>query len=504
MPTSIKYSSSKVFILRCVELFMKEAMLFFAAFVTGALVMMLEILGFRMFAPYFGYSIYVSGMLIGIVLMALSIGAYLGGFLADRKPEPRPLIEILLITDLYLFAIAYFYDRILQWLGSLAAIPGSFWASIILFAPPMLLLGVVSPYLIKLAASAQNIGMTVGKVTAVGTVGSIAGTFAVTFWLIPALGTHTTLYLSAVILLVLVLAMTFTKNKWYGLALVLLLLFNPKPVQSEENILFQEESAYNLVKVVEGPDKRYLKLNHRDVWQSVQDKTDLQSGYYYDLLNIAPLLANGKDMLILGFAGGVSAMQFRHLFNANVDGVEIDPIVVEAAHRYFGVPRDDPQLRIFVDDARPFLQKSVKRYDVIEIDLYQGGEYVPFYVLTKEFFALVRSHLKPDGVAVMNLYSHPTALPKADMLSAVGSTMAAVFPSVYLLTAGENHLLFAFAQSTDQTQIANALARHQPEHATLVDNAKRMSPFMPRGRVFTDDDAPVEQFTYNNQKLRLR
>ncbi|HLC66904.1 MAG TPA: fused MFS/spermidine synthase, partial [Candidatus Nanoarchaeia archaeon] len=103
---------------------MKEAMLFFAAFVTGALVMMLEILGFRMFAPYFGYSIYVSGMLIGIVLMALSIGAYLGGFLADRKPEPRPLIEILLITDLYLFAIAYFYDRILQWLGSLAAIPG--------------------------------------------------------------------------------------------------------------------------------------------------------------------------------------------------------------------------------------------------------------------------------------------------------------------------------------------------------------------------------------------
>lgn len=481
---------------------MREAMLILIAAITGALVMMLEILGFRMFAPYFGYSIYVSGMLIGMVLIALSIGAYLGGFLADKHPDPKTLFATLLIADLYLFAIAYFYGRILQWLGSLSAISGSFWASLILFAPPMLLLGIVSPYLVKLAAMAQNVGMAVGKITAWGTFGSIVGTFAVTFWLIPALGTHLTLYLCAALLLLLILTTTLTRSRWYGLALLMLLLFNPQPVQSEENIVYQVESPYNLVKVVESGDKRYLKLNHRDLWQTVQDTQQLTTGYYYDLLNIAPLIADGTDTLILGFAGGISAMQFRALFDAEVDGVEIDPAVVEAAHRYFGVPRDDPKLQVFVDDARPFLQKSLKRYDVIEIDMYQGGEYVPFYVLTQEFFALVQQHLKPNGVAVMNLYARTTANPKADLRTAIGSTMATAFPSVYVLSTNDNHILFALAAPTDLATLNSRLERHTEQYADLVRAAKQnIQPFTPNGRVLTDDDAPIEQMTFRNQQL---
>src|SRR3989338_7008809 len=129
---------------------MKEAYLQITAFVAGALVIILEILGFRMFAPYFGYSVYVSGMLICIVLVALSIGAYVGGVLADKKPEYTFLFQTLLVADVYLFLIALFYSKLLAWLSALNVFTGTLWASLILFAPPMLLLGIVSPFLVKL------------------------------------------------------------------------------------------------------------------------------------------------------------------------------------------------------------------------------------------------------------------------------------------------------------------------------------------------------------------
>ena len=397
---------------------MQETYLQITAFVTGALVMILEILGFRMFAPYFGYSVYVSGMLIGIVLVAMTIGAYLGGVWADKRPSFSFLFKLLLAADVYLFLIAFFYGSLLGWLSALGVLAGTFWASMIIFAPPMLLLGLVTPFIVKLIAKEHNIGLTVGKVTAVGTLGSIIGTFLVTFYLIPVLGTHITLYATSAVLLVVSVTALLFEHKAYGLFIGLIFLFNPIPVRSEGNIVFQTESAYNLVKVVSAGSRLYLKLNDDRWLQSSHSDSDT-TGLYYDYLNLGPLLAKGKDILILGMAGGTSAMQFRNFFDANVEGVDIDPKVVEASHAYFNVPRDDPKLKIIVDDARPFLSKSDKKYDVIEVDMYQGGIYVPFYVVTQEFFQLVYTHLKEGGVMVMNVYSPTQYDAEARILQAV-------------------------------------------------------------------------------------
>ncbi len=477
---------------------MKEVYIELTAFITGALVMILEILGFRMFAPFFGYSVYVSGMLIGIILVALALGAYIGGILSDRRPDVHLLFNILLIADAYLFLMAFFYGDVLRILSHTSILTGTLLASLILFAPPMALLGIVSPFLVKLATSVHNVGFTVGKVTAIGTVGSIAGTFLATFYLIPFVGTHLTLYISSVLLLLLIVAALVSFRRHYAMFLLLLFLFNPKPVQSEGNIVHQEESAYNLIKVVDSGSQLYLKLNNQHWIQSAQSKDSLMTGYYYDYLNIAPMLTKGKDILILGMAAGTSALQFYDLFDAYIDGVEIDPKVVDIAHRYFNLPKDNEHFHTYVDDARPFLLKSSKQYDVIEVDMYQGGVYVPFYVVTKEFFQLVFDHLKDGGVMIMNVYDPTVQQGDSIILNPIGATVRTVFPSLFTMPVESNIVLLAMKQSTTKEQV-NAVLESNTDAAlaSLAAYGKEnLRPFSPHAPVLTDNQAPIEFLTY--------
>lgn len=482
---------------------MKEVYLQLTAFITGSLVMILEILGFRMFAPYFGYSVYVSGMLIGIILIALALGSYAGGVLVDKYPDFHLLSKILLGADVYLFLVAFTYDSLLRWLSHLSVMTGTFWASVLLFAPPMFLLGIVSPFLVKLIAEAHTVGLTVGKVTAVGTIGSIVGTFLATFYLIPVVGTHRSLYITAIVLLLLTVGALVTAQKRYGVFLLLLFLFNPQPVQSEGNIVYQSESPYNLIKVVDHGDKLYLKLNQAGWIQSVKSKQDMMTGYYYDYLNIAPMLTKGRNILILGMAAGTSALQFRDFFdNTAIDGVEIDPQVVDVSHTYFNIPRDDPRLHIYADDARPFLWKSVKKYDVVEIDMYQGGFSIPFYTATAEFFQLVYDHLDDEGVLVMNI-ADPTVTDGRELvLNPIGVTAHAVFPSIFILPAGGNTILLATKQTMSKQTLDQKLDLYLPGPlASLAAYGKdHLQEFNEPGMILTDDLAPIEQLTYKAMK----
>lgn len=476
-----------------------QAYLQLTAFVTGALVMILEIVGFRLFAPYFGYSIFVSGPLIGIILSALALGSYLGGAIVDRLPTKELLFKILLGADIYLFAVTFWHRPLLARLSTSSQVVGTFAASVLLFVPPMLTLGVVLPFLVKLTRPTDRLGITVGKLAATSTSGSIIGTFAATFLLIPTLGSAATLYLCAAILLFLALTPLIVTTRIYSAFLMLLLLF---PIAEHRNdVIFSRESAYNQVRVIETEDQYLLVVNSERWVQSVFNKRgQAQTGHFYDFMNIAPMLADGRDMLVLGLAGGTSARQFISYFNARVDGVEIDPVVIEAAHRFFGLPSEDSRLTIYIEDARPFLRRCDKKYDVIDLDVYQGGAYAPFHVVTAEFFRSIMEHLNGEGVLIMNVFAPRNFDREGTLVRSIGATMGAVYPSVFTLPLGANNLLIARARPTTLADVKARLARHMADPAPLpflaAYGSRHIQPYAPSGVVLTDDRSPIELITY--------
>jgi predicted membrane-bound spermidine synthase len=474
------------------------------AFFSGAIIMVLEILGFRMLAPYFGYSIYVYGSLIGIVMVALSLGYFLGGLLADRRPKKAFLFKIVLLADIFVIIISFSYAGIIESLAKLGVIYGSIASSVTIFAPGMILLAMVPPFIIKLIAKdASIVGSVAGDITAIGTVGSILGTFGATFILIPKIGSHWTLYICSLVLLFIAIWGLAVENKKYLILLPVMFVFNIFPGETEPNIVFQKESPYNLVKVIRGKDgKLFLKLNDSSIWvHSIYNpESELVEGEYYDYMNIAPIISDGEDILILGMGAGTSARQFLRYFNVQVDAVEIDPLVIDVGKKYFGI-NEDERFRIYEEDARPFLQNTGKMYDVIEVDVYHGGVYAPFYVLTREFFQSVYNHLKPSGVMVINVLSPYQPVNRMLLVNAVGKTINTVFPSVYKIEMFLNHLLFATKSNTDLITIRKKIKSYngRPEMKKIALSASgKIADFHPADDaiIFTDDRAPVAKITY--------
>ncbi len=472
------------------------------AFFSGAIIMVLEILGFRILAPYFGYSVYVSGSLIGIVMVALSLGYYFGGHLADRKPDKVILYQLIFLADIYVIFISFFYMTIIESTSKLGLIYGSIVSSFVLFAPAMILLGTVPPFIIRLMTRDRTfVGSIAGNISAISTIGSIIGTFGATFILIPKIGSHWTLYACSIVLLLIAVWGLGIKRKRYILLLLMIFIFNMSPKDLEPNILFKKESPYNLVKVKEIRDgKLVLLLNSNKWFHSIfNPESELVNGYY-DYMNIAPAITDAKEILILGMGAGTSAKQFLKYFNANVDAVEIDPAVIEAGKEYFGL-KESERLHIYAEDARPFLQNSKKMYDVIELDVYHGGVYAPFYVLTQEFFQSAFDHLTPGGVLVMNVLSPFQAEKRTLLVDTVGKTMSTIFPSLYKMEMSMNHLLFATKEETTLYEIRNRIMAYKgaPEMEKIAFSAARgifILNIKDDAIVLTDDKAPVAEITY--------
>ena len=190
-------------------------LLYLTSFLTGFIVLSLEILGFRMLSPYFGYSIYTSGSLIGIILSSLTIGYYLGGILADKNKDINLMFKLILIADIYLFLIGIFYNKVFLYFSKFNLVYGTILSSIIIFTLPIILLSIVSPYLIKLLSSDNNVGRTTGKISALSTIGNISGVFITTFIFIPNIGTHKTIYILAILLLIISLLWLVKTSKKY-------------------------------------------------------------------------------------------------------------------------------------------------------------------------------------------------------------------------------------------------------------------------------------------------
>jgi predicted membrane-bound spermidine synthase len=467
---------------------------------TGAIIMALELSAFRLYAPYFGYSIYVWGSMISVVMAALAGGYALGGWLADRSQSGTVLYLVILGSGVYQLVIIVAVRSILRWLWQSGEFFGTAVASLIIFVPTMTALAVTGPFVIRLLARAGHIGVTAGKVYALSTAGSIAGVLATSFFLVPRYGTKMTLQVCCAATFLVGSCGVFSRKTIAGAALLAAVgaLLIPKPVFAPV-VLWTTESAYNWIAVLHHEDLRWLVLNHPAYSQTTRKVGASWSGFYTDDFALGAALVSPRRMLALGMgAGGGIASTIAVAPEIEIDAVEIDPKVVEVAVKYFGLPVDRKNLFIHVADARPWLASHAQSYDLIQVDLYQGGPYIPFYLITGEFFEQVRSRMADDGLLMMNVYDTSKS---HELLMATGATLKRVFSSVEVISRPDgNHMVLAFARSKTVGEVRERWGQMHGEQALqdLVRDAERaiVDLVPPEGTaVFTDDLAPVEEMT---------
>lgn len=487
---------------------MKRYSLELVAFLSGAAVMILELVGSRVLAPHLGISLSVWTALIGIILGSLSIGYWWGGKLADRGAHPRTLAILLFLAGLFVGGMALTKEFVLLLLGELTPRIGlgSVLAALSLFAAPSVLLGMITPYTVKLklqtlAAS----GRTVGNLYALSTIGSIAGTFAAGFFLIPAFGTTKILFVLAVGLIALSLLPLTGKGhmKRIGTLALFLLLFII--FQNVERLLAARgfidlDSRYNRIQIWETIDL----ATGRPIRELLTDGKGIQSAMFTDrdddlvfpytkfyrlVAHFVPEIRNG---LLIG-AGAYSYPKdyLKRFPEAALEVVELDPKITEVAKQYFNLP-DDPRLTIVHEDGRSFLNRRAGRYDAIFMDAFKSYS-PPFELTTQETVKALFRHLSERGAVLVNLISSIEG-PKGKFLRAEYLTYASVFPQVYLFPVSypdrpelpQNIMLLALKSSEPL-----AFKSVDPELDAYLAH-RWEAPVTEDVPLLTDDHAPVE------------
>ncbi|TAN32487.1 methyltransferase domain-containing protein [bacterium] len=468
----------------------------------------------RLLAPYFGTSLYVWGVLIGLILIYLSAGYVIGGRLADRHPRDEVLYQVTAWAGLWIGVIPLVSYPILlaSQQGfrdfSVGLVAGTLLAVVLLFAVPVILLGCVSPFAIRLLLKdVATGGNTAGRVYALSTAGSILGTFLPVFWFIPSYGTRPTLEGFGLVLVAVSVVGLWPRRRLYALfvlVVVLAWILLPSGIKPPQvgTLVYEKESAYHYIQVVRDGTKTELILNEGEAIHSIYDSQNLLTRGPWDYMVIAdsfrPAQATEpepREVAILGLAGGTAAREYTAAFGSQVEitGVEIDPEILDVARRYFHL--DEPNIHAVAADARYWLGTQAGAYDVIVLDAYRQP-YIPFHLTTREFFSEVKSHLKPGGVAVVNAGRTPTDYRLVD---AIASTMAAVYPSVFLVDVPEfsNTLVYGSTQPATVADVEHNLGLiDEPLARSIATSAVgegrlRVSPY--HGQVFTDDLAPVER-----------
>ena len=527
-----------------------SAFLLLVVFLAGIGTLGIEMVASRLLAPYFGTSQPIWAVVIGLTLIYLTIGYRLGGTLADRRPDEKLLYQIITWAGFVTGFIPLLSDPILRFSqGTIAAVAvgsflGALFGVLILFAAPVVLMAMVSPFAIRLQlkkveAGISAAGRTAGSLSALSTVGSIVGTFLTVLYLIPTIGTARTTYLIAAFLIVVGL---IGLRDWRYLALLLVLggLFyfttttrgNIKSADCSGCILLaEEESAYNYIQIAGSLNEYYgpqinLILNegqaihsiyHQRYEESKNPLDLLTGGGPWDYFAVAPYFypdrapASVKSMAMLGSATGTVPKQFLAIYGADarVDAVEIDPAIIRLGREYFDM-RDSsydpshPNYFVHPEDARYWLAtENRQKYDVIGMDAYHQP-YIPFHLTTVEFFQQVRDRLTPDGVAVVNAGKGPDGDDRLGV--ALAGTMRQVFPQVFIIdTAGfGNQILVGvnrpvgdgalnFQQNFERMQIPALKTVMNWAIAAGPAPVREFLPAQARYAPFTDDKAPVEQ-----------
>jgi spermidine synthase len=477
-----------------------------------------ELTASRLVAPYFGSSTFIWASLIGVTLAFLSLGYVLGGKLADRRPEPRLLYLLAIVAALCIAAIPLVSRPLLT--GSLDAFrdldAGAFYGTLagtlLLLAPPITLLGFVSPFAIRLqVADVTSAGNTAGSLYALSTLGSIAGSFLPVLLLIPFIGTAATFVVLSLSLLVPALIGLFAdRARLLALVTVLatlaipaLALAAPGGIRPPERgtLLHERESAYNYIQVVEEDGRRLLVLNDGHAIHSVYDPDELLTGGPWDYFMVAPLLVENSvaskpsDALLIGLAGGTVARQLTAAYGPiPIEGVEIDPEIVAVARQYFALD-ELANVEVTVADGRYALKTSERFYDLVGIDAYRQP-YIPFQLTSREFFQEVADHLRPGGVAVVNAGRTATDF---RLVNALAATLRDVFPYVVAIDVDRyaNTMLIA-SSSPLSAEALSANLKTLPSGSPVREvagwslSAGNIRNVEPGGLIFTDDRAPVE------------
>lgn len=473
-------------------------------FAGGAIGMMLELTGARVLAPYFGNSLFVWTSLIGVMLGFMSLGYYLGGRLADLKLDAGNLFWILAGAGISVALVNFVEGLLLPPLSQGDSVRAlAVLSAAILFAVPSTLLGMVSPYCIRLRMHAiEDSGATVGTLYAISTVGSIVGTFAAGFWLIAIFGTHDMIVLLATALAATSLLVIGPLRNWKRLAalaaLLVLIGLGFAGVASADDSIDTRYDRYFLPQVTDPQSGRPLILLTRDnkgaESASFQDTGEPYRFEYYDYYDLAAKLVDVDRTLMIG--GGT--FSYPRLFvaanpTATIDAVEIDPDLYTIARESFGLT-DDPRIGVYLEDGRTFLNRTTGPYDAIFIDAFKSEQTVPWQLTTRETWQSCYDALDSDGVLIMNVIGSPTQ-ERAEFFGALYATIDDVFPQVAALkvqdiAVGGIRNTMIVALKDPSTDVATALSAVAPDYA-----AKVVSGWSPPAdtRILTDDFAPVDQ-----------
>jgi spermidine synthase len=475
----------------------------FVVFAAGAGSLATEICASRLLAPYFGNTTVVWANVIGLILVYLSVGYWLGGRVADRHPHPRVLGGILLVAALTISVLPFiarpFLQLALQGFSALSigVVAGSFFATLLLFSVPVSLLGMVSPFAVRLAVrDVHTAGSVSGRLSSLTTMGAIVGTFAPALVLIPAIGTQRTLLCAA--LLVSLAAVPLLPRRAPIVAVVVagLMLIPPGAVKPVAGVVLERETQYQYVQVVHTPDGRTaLRLDDGIADQSVYRPNTVLTGGEWDMpLVVPPLLDHPmRRALIIGNAGGTMARALAHEYpGVRIDGVEPDPAVSDIGRQVMGMALI-PGLHVIEGDGRAYLATAQSRYDLIVVDAYRQA-YVPFWLVTQEFFSLARAHLEPGGAIAFNM----ARVPGDDRLAqAVSGTLATVFPDVRVWPAlSFNELVVGFDHAVPEGALQSRLGSLPSELRVLIPLVStQLHAVAPASDPLTDDHAPVEWLT---------
>lgn len=480
-------------------------------FTSGALVMIYEIVGSRLLAPYIGASTYVWTSLIGVILAALSLGYWLGGKLADRKPDIKFLASVIFLAGGLVSLTILLHDLILSIIGKfyVGLEVKSVIAALVLFAPASVFLGFVTPYAVKLKMnSLSDSGKTVGRLYALSTVGSILGTFLAGFFLIPFVGSVRTLYIvggTLILLSILLVPFSFSRRKSLILLLFVFGIFSNETksyILRQNHNFYDFDTEYSRVQVFNTTDKngkeiRVLAIDpHFYQSKMYLDSDELASDYakFYHL--IQHFKPDFQKTLLIGGAGYSFPKDYLKKYDtAEIDVVEIDAQMTEIAKKYFRL-EENPRLKIFHEDGRIFLNNShSNKYDAVLMDAFGSLFSVPFQLTTVEAVQHINRVLKPDGVVIFNVGGAITGN-SSKFVQAEIATYRRVFPRVLLFKVDS-------AKKDDEVQNLIIIATKEKNSAPLISDDTEFQTLFSnlyekdliiQTEILTDELAPVEYY----------
>ncbi len=498
-------------------------------FISGLVSLAVEFAASRLLGNYFGTSNLVWASIVGLILIYLTLGYFIGGSWADRSPRFETLFKILAWAALAVGLIPIAARPVLKVASrafddlALGALFGSFTVVMVLFIIPVTLLGTASPFAIRLSLEdAEKAGKVSGRIYAISTLGSFIGTFLPVLVLVPTLGTYRTFLVLSTLLLLFTLVGMFLIGRlklviryiWMLIVIIVLFVIGVQGLdKNTEGLVYETESSYNYIQVLKQDGYYLLRLNEGQGVHSIYKAGQYNFNGPWEQVLSAPFFNKSpvdpeviQNIAIIGLAAGTTAREALEVFpNARIDGIEIDPKIIQVGNQFFDM--ENPRLDVITQDGRWAITNSKTRYDIISVDAYRPP-YIPAHMTTVEFFTALQNHLTENGVVVINVGRAPD---DRRLVDALYTTMKQVFPTVFISDLSEsfNTILFATNQpGTIKNFTDNYLFLHNSDAPSsllfdvMASTYVGLQPSPELTTIFTDDLAPIEGIT-NSMVLRF-